>query len=163
MFRFTLSVHHLIETTLQTLLLPPDRQYSHGKDTLNVYPPEQTDPFIMYCKATMLMSRVKNFCLRFRSLRYTGDPSVTLPDALIDMTSPRNSLTIRDTPAFVEITHILQAMKAYFPPSIKGVVKEGRLEVYTYCTWNLIHLYVSGLRELVIVLINPSQSANTSP
>ena len=38
------------------MILAHDRQFAHARDSLTVYPPEQTDPFIMYTKACLLMS-----------------------------------------------------------------------------------------------------------
>ncbi|KIP05989.1 hypothetical protein PHLGIDRAFT_107482 [Phlebiopsis gigantea 11061_1 CR5-6] len=143
------------------LLLPPERQYSHGKDTLTVFPLDQTDPFIMYSKATILMSRVKNFCLRFRSLRYVGDPSVRLPNAsgLLEAPSTQNHLCIRDTPAFAELNNLIEVMRTSFPPEMKNVTKDGKLEEYTYCAWNLIHLAQIHLHE---PFANPGSQSCTS-
>lgn len=88
----------------------------------------------------MLMSRVKNFCLRFRSLRYTGDPSVSLPEGMFEVPASQNALVIRDTPGFVELNRLIQVMKAACSQHMKHIIEDGKLEVYIYCTWNTIHL-----------------------
>lgn len=88
----------------------------------------------------MLMSRVKNFCLRFRSLRYVGDPSVRLPDNLFEVPAGTNSLVIRDTPGFVQLNNLIQIMKTACSQHMKHYVEDGKLEVYSYCTWNTVHL-----------------------
>ena len=89
----------------------------------------------------MVMAKVKNFCLRYRALQYAGDPSVRLPDGNTEMPGPGpNSGAIRDSHAFVELNQTIQLMKASFPISMKSVVKNGKLDLYTYGAWNIVHL-----------------------
>ncbi|GJE87922.1 Zn(II)2Cys6 transcription factor [Phanerochaete sordida] len=130
------------------MVLANDRQFSHARNALTVYPPEQTDPFIMYTKASMLMSRVKNFCLRFRQMQFAGDPAVRIPDSQPELPGPGpNSGSIRDSPAFVELNQTIQLMKASFPPSMKTVIKDGKLDLYTYGAWNIVYLAQIHLHE----------------
>ncbi|EKM55966.1 uncharacterized protein PHACADRAFT_256950 [Phanerochaete carnosa HHB-10118-sp] len=130
------------------MVLAPDRQFSHARNALSVYPSDQTDPFIMFCKATMLMSKVKNFCLRYRALQFSGDASVRVPDGVAELPGPGpNSGSIRDSQAFVELNQTIQLMKASFPASMKNVITDGKLDLYTYGAWNIIHLAQIHLHE----------------
>lgn len=123
------------------MVLAHDRQFSHARDALSSYPPDQTDPFIMYCKAAMLMSKVKNFCLRYRSLQLSGDPSVRLPEGSPEIPGPGpNPEAIRSTPAFIELNQTIQIMKASFPASMKSVMKDGKLDLYSFGAWNILHM-----------------------
>lgn len=123
------------------MVLPHDRQYAHARDALSSYPLDQTDPFIMYCKASLLMSKVKNFCLRYRSMQFSGDPSVRLPEGAPEIPSSHpNPEVIRRVPAFVELNQMIQIMKASFPTSMKSAMKDGKLNLYTYGAWNIVHM-----------------------
>lgn len=144
---------------LQELVLPPARQYSHSPDALRVFPDAQTDPFIMFSKTAMLMCRVKNFCLRFKSLRYSGDPSTLLPEGLRETSGPGpNSLCLRETPAFIQLDEQIQIVKSSFPPYMKHVMRDGRLDMYTYLSWNLVHLCVPRSSH-VLSIIDVGRSA----
>ncbi|CAK5280565.1 unnamed protein product [Mycena citricolor] len=57
----------------------PERQWAHGRDLLLVHPEEQTDSFVLYVKAVMIISKVKAFNFRFRSKYFFGDASVMSP------------------------------------------------------------------------------------
>ncbi|CAL1695475.1 unnamed protein product [Somion occarium] len=46
------------------------RQWSHDADLFSRHPEDHTDPFILYIKSVLLLSRVKNMCLRSRFQYY---------------------------------------------------------------------------------------------
>jgi hypothetical protein len=126
---------------LQGLAVPPDRQYSHFKETLTVFPENQTDPFIIYCKASIVMARVKNFCLRYKALQSSGDPMYKIPDDMPDIPVPcPNPLCFKATPAFLELNNTIQVMKTSFPAHIKNVMRDGKLDMYAYSALNILHL-----------------------
>ena len=50
----------------QVLVLPENRQWSYAQDLLYKHPEGQTDSFILYIKASILLSKVKTYNLRFR-------------------------------------------------------------------------------------------------
>ncbi|KAK7694818.1 hypothetical protein QCA50_002006 [Cerrena zonata] len=60
---------------------PEDRQWSHDKDILTKHPNNHSDPFILYVKSVILLSRVKSLCLRAR-IRYY--PQIQAPDIAQD-------------------------------------------------------------------------------
>jgi hypothetical protein len=82
------------------LVTPPDRQWAHTRDLLLLHPDNQTDSFVLYIKAVMLIcmclyisfaytdgsisARVKTFNLRFRAKHFFGD---------VTMMSPHNEQT----------------------------------------------------------------------
>lgn len=103
-----------------------------------MHPEDQIDPFVMYCKASMLMSRVKNFNLRYRGLKYIEDPSVMHPQTSTGGTA--HPLSIRTTPAFIELHQATQNMKAAMTKYMKDPMKDGKFDAYVFNTWNIVHL-----------------------
>jgi hypothetical protein len=76
------------------LVTPPDRQWAHTRDLLLLHPDKQTDSFVLYVKAVIMLcmhsfpsspfadtvsAQVKTFNLRFRAKHFFGDPSVMSP------------------------------------------------------------------------------------
>ncbi len=122
-------------------MLPPGRQWSHDKDVLSVHLEDQMDSFIVFTKASILISRVKNFNLRFKSLAYTGDPSVIPPNMKsIDASGGLENFNPKDTPGFRELDLLITSFKASFPPHMKNPMKDDKLDAYLYSAWNIVHL-----------------------
>ncbi|KAH9947919.1 hypothetical protein B0H21DRAFT_736146 [Amylocystis lapponica] len=103
------------------LVLPDERQWSHDKDVLLRHPEDQTDPFILYIKSTILLSRVKNFNLRFRSKYHAGDPATLSPST--NAVEDAEFFDVRKTPAFIEIDELVAAFLASFPLHLKHPVR----------------------------------------
>lgn len=123
----------------QDLVLPPERQWSQAKDTLYSHPPEQTDSFIMYIKCSLLISRIKTFNVRYKSLAFAGDPSVVpITDSNTDTgnfkASPRTS------PMFLELDNLILSFKNKFPAHLKNPCADGKVDYYLYSAWNVLHL-----------------------
>ncbi|KAI0345199.1 hypothetical protein BDW22DRAFT_1482423 [Trametopsis cervina] len=128
------------------LVLPPDRQWSHAPDALHVHHPDQTDSFIMYIKASMLFSKVKNFNIRFKSLAYSGDASVT---PMLDINNNDGLLKYspRTTPLFLELDNLVLTFKNKFPAHLKNPVVNGKVDYYLYSAWNILHITQIHLHE----------------
>ncbi|KAJ3541142.1 hypothetical protein NM688_g6125 [Phlebia brevispora] len=129
-----------------TLVLPPGRQWSHDKDVLSVHREDQMDSFIMFVKCSILISRVKNFNLRFKSLAYTGDPSV-IPPTTNPLSGGLENFYPKDTPAFRELDELVSSFKASFPPDMKSPMTDDKLDPYLYSAWNMAHLASILLHE----------------
>ena len=96
------------------------------------------DSFVMFVKCSILISKVKNFNLRFKALAYAGDPSVIPPSATLN--GNLENFYPKDTPAFRELDELLSSFKASFPPSMKNPMVHQKLDAYLYAAWNMTHL-----------------------
>ena len=112
------------------------------------------DSFIMFVKCSMLISRVKNFNLRFKALAYAGDPSV-IPPTGTNLRDGLENFYPKDTPAFRELDELVSSFKASFPLHMKNPMTDDKLDGYLYSAWNMAHLSVdlSSVLLLVYVLI----------
>ncbi|CCL99564.1 uncharacterized protein FIBRA_01582 [Fibroporia radiculosa] len=108
------------------LVVPQERQWSHDNNVLLVHPDDQTDSFILYIKGTMLLSKVKNFNLRFRHRIHTGDASTIGlgPSSLAGILRPKDYVDFRETPAFMEIDQLVALFKTSFPNSCKNPLED---------------------------------------
>lgn len=61
-----LFLFYSLTFSLQVITSPEERQWSHDNDILTKHPEDHTDPYILYTKSVMLLSRVKSLCLRAR-------------------------------------------------------------------------------------------------
>ncbi|KAI0702317.1 hypothetical protein BC835DRAFT_108286 [Cytidiella melzeri] len=109
------------------LVLPADRQWSHSKDILSVHPPDQTDSFILHVKCSLLFSKVKNFNIRFKSLAFAGDASVTPP---VEPTGQDS-----------------YSQQNQFPVQFRNPIAAGKIDHYLYSSWNLVHITQIQLHE----------------
>ena len=86
----------------------------------------------------MLISRVKNFNLRFKALAYSGDPSVAPPAGLTN--TNMEDFHPKETPAFRELDELVSTFKAGFPPHMKDPMVDGKLDGYLYTALNMSNL-----------------------
>lgn len=116
------------------LVLPEERQWSHENDVLLVHSGNQVDGFILYIKSTILLSKVKNFNLRFRSRFFTGDPNVIFPvppDVASETVDPR------DSPAFRNLDQTLAVFKSSFPPHLRNPTRD-KIDPHLFAATNAI-------------------------
>lgn len=119
----------------QTLIPPSERQWSHDVNLLTHHPPGQTDSFILFVKATILLSRVKQFNLRFRSKYHARDPSVLpTPDALGNLPPKPAGIVIdaRESPAFKELDVLSSTFRQGFPPHLRNPVDGNSVDAHLY-------------------------------
>ncbi|KAI0931896.1 hypothetical protein AcW1_000826 [Taiwanofungus camphoratus] len=129
------------------LVLPNERQWSHDKDALSSHPDGQVDPFILYIKSTMLLSRVKNFNLRFRSKYYAGDPSIVTQYNTtkgVDCLDPGDA---RQTPAFIELDELVTSFKSSFPPHLRNPIKDNAVNPHLFAACTASHFVQILLHE----------------
>ena len=100
---------------------------------------EQIDSFILFTKCSILISRVKNFNLRFKGLAYAGDPTVVPPEGL-RLSGNLENFYPRDTPAFKELDELVSSFKASFPSHLKEPTIDGKLDGYLYSALNMANL-----------------------
>ena len=106
------------------------------------HPPDQTDPFILYIKACMLLSRVKIFNARFRTRYYAGDPSTFITGA-DGRRAPASD--IRKTPAFGELVHLVADFQNSIPPQYRRPMQDGVVNAHLFMVATTPHLYVVAL------------------
>ncbi|EPQ56676.1 hypothetical protein GLOTRDRAFT_40182, partial [Gloeophyllum trabeum ATCC 11539] len=115
-----------------SLVATQHRQWAHSKDLFHNHPDDHTDSFTLYVKAVMLLSRVKNFNLRFRTRQFSGDPA-TMPTKPSD---PRHPDDPRTTAAFMEIDDFISSFRASFPRHLNNPIDgDGTVDwhLYTAC------------------------------
>lgn len=115
----------------QVLVLPKDRQWSFIPDLLYSHPPEQTDSFILYVKASILLSKVKTYNLRFR-WQFTGtDGQPAFENPSVDVTN---------TPEFHHLDNLVASFRTSFPPRYRSPVDGDILDPYLYTACTAAHL-----------------------
>jgi hypothetical protein len=125
---------------LQILVSPSERQWAQSDDLLLVHPEEQTDPFILYIKGSILISRVKNFNIRFRARHFAGDASATSLKTVpnVDVSEPVDP---RGSPAFIEIDHLASSFRASFPNHLKNPITDNVVDPHLYTATLMPHVY----------------------
>ncbi|KAL5535512.1 hypothetical protein ACEPAF_3606 [Sanghuangporus sanghuang] len=117
----------------QGILVPPKgRQWAHSPNMLLNHPPEQTDSFVLYIKSSILMSRVKNFNLRFRSKHFAGDPDMIPPagSSNEEQSATAQYIDPRDTPGFIKIDHLVSAFIPSFPKGLRSATRDGVVDIH---------------------------------
>ncbi|KAI0080279.1 hypothetical protein K474DRAFT_1590244 [Panus rudis PR-1116 ss-1] len=136
------------------LVYPAQRQWSHDKDLLLKNKDDQVDSFILYIKATIILSRVKVFNLRFKGKHYVGDASVISPNNS-PAGEPPDRFDIQEAPAFQELDHIITNFKTLFPPHLKNPLSGPTIDPYLYITHLMVHLACIILHEPHSQIGNP--------
>lgn len=126
----TLSII-LIERTGQLLVAPAERQWAHTPDVLLNHPVEQTDSFVLFIKASILMSKVKCFNLRFRAKNFAGDPQMQTPsNNLHPHQQTQAYIDPRESEGFKEIDSLVSAFVSSFPRGWNDPVRDGIVDVH---------------------------------
>ncbi len=94
------------------------------------HPPTQTDSFILFIKASILLSQVKNFNLRFRGRYFSGDAAMYSPSG--SPTDKPDKLDPRDTQAFQELDHITMSFRQTWPGNFRNPVQDEMIDAYLY-------------------------------
>ncbi|KDQ63649.1 hypothetical protein JAAARDRAFT_148211 [Jaapia argillacea MUCL 33604] len=117
-----------------SLVLPQERQWSHSRDLFLTHPEDQTDSFVLYIKAVMLLSRIKSFNLRFRARHYAGDPATMSPPPVPGSSAPQR-FDPRTTPGFVELDTLAAKFRPSFPREYSDPIIMNTVDphLYTAC------------------------------
>ncbi|KAI0922370.1 hypothetical protein AcV7_005920 [Taiwanofungus camphoratus] len=117
-------------------VLHNERQWSQDPGMLLRHPDGQTDPFILYIKSSVLLSRVKNFNSRFRAKYYAGDPSVVSYYDTAQGMGHMEPKDIRSTHAFIELDQLIIAFQACFPAHFRSPVQDNTVNphLFSACT-----------------------------
>ncbi|KAJ6604750.1 hypothetical protein DFH09DRAFT_1123717 [Mycena vulgaris] len=114
------------------LVTPPDRQWAHTRDLLLLHPEKQTDSFVLYIKAVMLISKVKTFNLRFRARHFFGDVAVMSPHS--EPYNPLEPVDPRGSPAFIELDNIASSFRSSFPSNLRTPIVANVVDQHLYAT-----------------------------
>ena len=116
------------------LVTAKERQWFHDPHMLLNHPGGQTDSFILMVKASVILSKVKNFNLRCRARYFAKDPDF-IPVAPMQLPSSE-VMDPRSTPAFTEIDVIVGSFGSSFPPDLRNPINGNVVDVhlFTACT-----------------------------
>lgn len=110
----------------------------HTPDLLILHPEDQTDSFTLYIKACILLSRVKDFNLRFAIRRHYGDPGVAfVPPREGEVVHPRAmAQNLYEDPcrsvAFIELDTLVTSFQPSFPPRLRNSMPDGVVDSHLY-------------------------------
>ncbi|KAI0028073.1 hypothetical protein K488DRAFT_28114, partial [Vararia minispora EC-137] len=135
---------------------PPaeQRQHPFTPDVLLTHPSGHTEGFELWVKGTILLSRVKNYNMRFRQRRARGDPEVAMPasNAPSGWSADRCGLIGRDadvrkTEGFVELDRIACAFEESFPIRLPQPLTQANLDQYLYTAALMPHVALMILHD----------------
>ncbi|TDL28499.1 hypothetical protein BD410DRAFT_227200 [Rickenella mellea] len=116
-----------------TLVPPHQRQWAHTADVLLRHCAEQTDSFILYVKASMLLSKVKTFNLRFRTRNFAGDPDMTVLPGTPDLQEENGQrIDPRATKAFQSIDKLVETFVENFPRGFNDAVVNNLVDTHLF-------------------------------
>ena len=101
------------------------------------HPPDQTDPFILYIKACLLLSRVKLFNARLRTRYYAGDPSTFITGS-DGRRAPASD--IRQLPAFMDLVHLVHDFQCAIPQQYRRPMQDGAVNAHLFMVCTTPHL-----------------------
>lgn len=122
------------------LVLAKERQWFHDPHILLVHPENQTDSFILMVKASIMLSRVKNFNLRYRARCFAKD-SDFIPTAKVPVRLPTSEvLDPRSTPAFIEVDNLVSSFRSSFPPELRNPINGNVVDVHLFTACTIPHV-----------------------
>lgn len=120
------------------LVLAEERQWFHDPHILLAHPEGQTDSFILMIKASIILSRVKNFNLRYRSRYFAKDleytPTANIPIPGSNMVDPRS------TPAFIEVNSLASNFRSSFPPDLRNPINGNVVDIHLFTACTIPHM-----------------------
>ncbi|GJE86698.1 Zn(II)2Cys6 transcription factor [Phanerochaete sordida] len=135
-------------------IAPEDRQWSHDRELLLTHAPERTDSFVLWLKATMLLSRVKAFNVRYKGRYFAGDAAYSSPSS--SPSERGGEYDPRDSPAFQELDHAARAFRASFPPHLRDPIQDGTVDPHLYAACVGAHFAQIVLHDPHVSLKDPS-------
>lgn len=107
---------------------------------LLIHPEDQTDSFILMNKASILLSKVKNFNLRYRARYFAKDLDFTPTTTAPERPSNSNVLDPRSTPAFIEVYGLVSNFKSSFPPDMRNPINGNVVDVHLFTACTIPHV-----------------------
>ncbi|KAF9787339.1 hypothetical protein BJ322DRAFT_718166 [Thelephora terrestris] len=129
------------------LVLEQDRQWFHDPHILFAHPDGQTDSFILMVKASIILSKVKNFNLRYKARYFAKDldytPTVKAPTQL----PSEETMDPRSCPAFIEIDDLVSRFRASFPSDLRHPINGNLVDVNLFTACTIPHMAMIVLHE----------------
>jgi len=117
-----------------------ERQWFHDPQILLSHPESQTDSFILMVKASIILSRVKNFNLRYRARYFAKDLDYT-PTASAPMQSQSSDvLDPRSTPMFIEVDALVHSFRSSFPPDLRNPINGNLVDIHLFTACTIPHM-----------------------
>jgi len=124
----------------QALVLAGGRQWFHDPHMLLAHPGGQTDSFILMVKASIILSKVKNFNLRYRARYFAKDldytPTANAPARLPSL----EVLDPRSTPAFIEVDNLVNSFRSSFPVDLRNPINGNVVDVHLFTACTIPHM-----------------------
>jgi hypothetical protein len=122
------------------LVLGKERQWFHDPHILLAHPEGHTDSFVLTIKASIILSRVKNFNLRYRARYFAKDPEYT-PTASAPIWLPSSDvLDPRSTAAFIEVDALVSSFRSSFPPDLRNPINGNVVDVHLFTACTIPHV-----------------------
>ena len=122
------------------LVLAKERQWFHDPHILLAHPESQTDSFMLMVKASIILSRVKNFNLRYRARFFAKDldyiPTSNAPTQLPSL----EVLDPRSTTAFIEVDGLVSSFRSSFPPDLRNPINGNVVDVHLFTACTIPHM-----------------------
>ncbi|KAJ3879074.1 hypothetical protein F5051DRAFT_404027 [Lentinula edodes] len=127
------------------LVSPSERQWAHSNDLLTVHPEHQTDGLILYIKASILLSKVKTFNLRFRAKHFSGDGEGNLSYNTFRADEPVDP---RNTMSFIDLDGTVTSFIATFPSHLRNpLTKDEKMDCTLFAAMAMSHVAMIVLHE----------------
>ncbi|KAF8832430.1 hypothetical protein HHX47_DHR1002027 [Lentinula edodes] len=125
------------------LVSPSERQWAHSNDLLTVHPEHQTDGLILYIKASILLSKVKTFNLRFRAKHFSGDGEGSLSYNTFRADEPVDP---RNTMSFIDLDGTVTSFIATFPSHLRNpLTKDEKMDCTLFAAMAMSHVSIVDL------------------
>lgn len=122
------------------LVLPKDRQWFHDPHTLLTHSEGQTDSFILMVKASIILSKVKNFNLRYRARTFAKDLDYTPTAKALAQLPSAEAMDPRSCPAFIEIDELVGNFRNSFPPDLRNPINGNVVDVHLFTACTIPHM-----------------------
>jgi len=120
------------------LVLAKERQWFHDPHLLLTHPESQTDSFILMVKASIILSKVKIFNLRFRARYFAKDSDYT-PTANVPLPGS-DALDPRSTPAFTEVDNLVSNFRNSFPSDLRNPINGNVVDIHLFTACTIPHM-----------------------
>lgn len=124
------------------LVFDKDRQWFHDPHALLIHPEGQTDSFILMVKASIILSKVKNFNLRYRARYFAKDLDYTPIKKAPTQLPSEETMDPRSCPAFIEIDDLVNDFRNSFPPDLRHPINGNVVDVHLFTACTIPYMWV---------------------
>lgn len=125
----------------QMLVLAKERQWFHDPHIFLTHPEDQTDSFILMVKASVILSKVKNFNLRYRARCFAKDPDY-IPTVKAPTQMNSEVMDPRSCSAFIELDDLVSSFRSSFPSDLRNPIIGNVVDIHLFTACTIPHMYV---------------------